>query len=122
MVVKDIEKFKALCKPVVDYIAENGDPYTEVHISMDKIYVTSVECGIPLIPEYYECERGADGKLKNILKFHSEPIEPGYNEIKSILSDQVVIRFSVPCHGWNELAMSKEWKDFQDLLEKYQTG
>ena len=49
MVVKDIEKFKALCKPVVDYIAENGDPYTEVHISMDKIDVTSVECGIPLV-------------------------------------------------------------------------
>lgn len=51
MVVKDIEKFKALRKPVIDYIAENGDPYTEVHISMDKIDVTSVECGIPLMDD-----------------------------------------------------------------------
>lgn len=51
MVVKDIEKFKALCRPVIDYIAENGDPYTEVHISMDSINVTSVECGIPLMDD-----------------------------------------------------------------------
>lgn len=32
----------------------------------------------------------------------------------------MVIRFSVPCHEWNELAKSKEWKDFQTLLEKCQ--
>ncbi len=72
--------------------------------------------------------------IKNILKPNSVDafiddqiinegrIEPGYDEIKSISSDQVVIRFSVPCHGWNELAISKEWKDFQALLEKYQIG
>lgn len=49
MIVKNVEKFKELCQPVIDYIAKNGDPYTEVHISMDKINVTSVECGIPLV-------------------------------------------------------------------------
>lgn len=67
-------------------------------------------------------KRKGENMAKNLLEIPYEPIGPGYDEIRSILSDQVVIRFSVPCHGWNELAMSKEWKDFQDLLEKYQTG
>ena len=46
--------------------------------------------------------------------------QPDYVEIRSILSDQVEIRFSVPCHEWNELVVSKEWKAFQALLEKCQ--
>ncbi len=50
-----------------------------------------------------------------------EPKPYGYEEFRSILSDQVVIRFSVPSRGWRELEESKEWKDFQTLLEKYQT-
>ena len=49
------------------------------------------------------------------------PLELGYEEFTTILSDRVVIRFSVPSHVWNELRESKEWKDFQNLLEKYQT-
>ena len=51
----------------------------------------------------------------------AEPPKHGFDEFKSILSDWVVIRFAVPCHAWNELAESKEWKAFQALLEKHQT-
>lgn len=58
--------------------------------------------------------------------YQSPPIVPaelptlGFEEFRTILSDWVVVRFSVPCHAWNELVESKEWRDFQDLLEKYQ--
>lgn len=58
-------------------------------------------------------------KLVQELSEHSK--QSGYGKIKSILSDWVVIQFSVPCHEWNELETSKEWKNFQDLLEKHQT-
>ena len=51
----------------------------------------------------------------------SEPPKYGYDETKSILFGGVVIRFSVPDHVWNELRESKEWNDFQALLEKHQT-
>lgn len=51
----------------------------------------------------------------------AEPPKLGYEELKSILSDWVVIRFSVPDHVWSELVESKEWKDFQALLEQHQT-
>lgn len=51
----------------------------------------------------------------------SEPPKCGYDETKSILFDGVVIRFSAPIHAWNELKESKEWGDFQTLLEKRQT-
>ena len=44
----------------------------------------------------------------------------GYIESTYILSDSVLIQFSVPCHVWNVLEQSKEWKCFQNLLEKYQ--
>ncbi len=47
-VVLDMEKFADMCKPIVKYLEDNGTPYTEVHISMDEIKVTTVECGIPL--------------------------------------------------------------------------
>ena len=49
-----------------------------------------------------------------------EPPRQGYDESKSILSDWVTVRFSVSDHAWNELQESKEWKDFQALLEQYQ--
>lgn len=52
---------------------------------------------------------------------YAETVQEGYEEIKSILSDWVLIQFSVPDHVWNELQKSKEWKDFQALLEKHQT-
>lgn len=47
------------------------------------------------------------------------PIE-GYVTIRNILSDHTAILFAVPSHVWNELEKSKEWTDFQNLLEKYQ--
>lgn len=46
--IKNMKEFEALCGPVVKYLRNNGNPYTEVHISQDRITVTSVECGIPL--------------------------------------------------------------------------
>lgn len=46
----------------------------------------------------------------------------GYTTTKSILSDSVVIQFSVPDHEWSKLIESKEWKDFQSLLEECQRG
>lgn len=49
-----------------------------------------------------------------------EPPRQGYDESKSVLSDWVTVRFSVPDHAWNELQESKAWKDFQSLLEKVQ--
>ena len=47
------------------------------------------------------------------------PIE-GYVTIRNVLSDHTAILFAVPSHVWNELEKSKEWTDFQNLLEKYQ--
>ena len=49
-----------------------------------------------------------------------EPAKVGYEEFKSILSYQVEIRFSVPDREWNKLRESKEWTEFQALLEKTQ--
>lgn len=64
----------------------------------------------------YGGEREGGGVDKEI-----EPKPYGYEEFRSILSDQVVIRFSVPFRAWKELEESKEWKDFQVLLERHQT-
>lgn len=44
----------------------------------------------------------------------------GYLEIKTIVSDRVEIRFSVPDHAWSELRASVEWKAFSILLERIQ--
>lgn len=46
--ILDMEKIREMCRPVVDYLENNGTPYNEVHISVDAIKVTSVECCIPL--------------------------------------------------------------------------
>ena len=50
LVIKEgcIPQFMEMCMPIVDYLKENGDIYTEVHISVDEIKITSVECGLPL--------------------------------------------------------------------------
>lgn len=42
----EMDKLAEMCKPIVDYLQENYDPYVEVHISVDEIKVTSVECSI----------------------------------------------------------------------------
>lgn len=46
-VILDMDEFERLCMPVVKYLKDNCDPYTEVHISSDLIRVTSDECRIP---------------------------------------------------------------------------
>lgn len=68
--------------------------------------VTSLDNKLPVIPP-----------LKQVM---IEPVKYGYEEFKSILSDSVLIRFSVPIHAWSKLEESKEWKAFQSLLEEYQ--
>lgn len=47
----DDQRFIEMCMPIVEYLKKNGNMYTEVHISIDEIKVTSVECGIPLNEE-----------------------------------------------------------------------
>lgn len=44
----DVKRFEEMCQPIISYLRKHCDPYTEVHISMDEIKVTSVECGIPV--------------------------------------------------------------------------
>lgn len=52
----------------------------------------------------------------------SQPSAPdiGYVSATTILSDLVLIQFSVPCPAWNELEESEEWKAFVALLERHQ--
>ncbi len=45
--VSDVNEFREMCQPILSYLKKYGDPYSEVHISMDGIKVTSVVCGIP---------------------------------------------------------------------------
>lgn len=52
--------------------------------------------------------------------FPTEVPKFGYVSTSSILSDRVIVQFSVPDHAWNELQESREWKDFQSLLEEVQ--
>lgn len=36
-----------LCRPALDYLKENADPYVTIHINSDRIEVTRTICGIP---------------------------------------------------------------------------
>ncbi len=47
-IISDTKEFAEMCKPIIEYLEKCGNPYTEVHISVHEIKVTSVECGIPL--------------------------------------------------------------------------
>ncbi len=38
----DMKGFKEICKPIISYLKNHCDPYTEVHNSIDGIKVTSV--------------------------------------------------------------------------------
>lgn len=46
-VIKNMTELKAMCKPLMEYLQKNCDPYVEIHISTDDIKVTSTECFIP---------------------------------------------------------------------------
>lgn len=46
--ISDREAVREMCKPVISYLRKNCDPYTEVHITMDEIKITTVGCGIPV--------------------------------------------------------------------------
>lgn len=47
----NIQQLKEICMPIVNYLKENENIYTDVHISMNEIKVTSVKYGIPLYKE-----------------------------------------------------------------------
>lgn len=47
-IIDNTDEFKRMCLPIISYLEKYCDPYTEVHISMDEIKVTSTECGIPV--------------------------------------------------------------------------
>lgn len=46
--IKDMEELKQLCNPVIEYLKENCDSCTEVHITDSEIKVISIKYGIPL--------------------------------------------------------------------------
>ncbi|MCI6812623.1 MAG: hypothetical protein MR922_09490 [Lachnospiraceae bacterium] len=58
--------------------------------------------------------------MEGLVNFPMDVHEGGILEARSILSDLVVIQFSVPDRAWSELSASEEWKSFQILLEKHQ--
>ena len=41
------DRLEKLCKPIVDYLLENKDPYTEVVVTMDFIKIKRDELSIP---------------------------------------------------------------------------
>lgn len=47
-VIKNMDELKNMCQPIADFLHENCNPYTEIHISNEMISVTTVECGIPI--------------------------------------------------------------------------
>ncbi len=47
-IIANIDEFAEMCKPIIEQLEKLGNPYIEVHISMNQIKVTSVEVGIPL--------------------------------------------------------------------------
>lgn len=50
----------------------------------------------------------------------TEEYKVGYEEFTTLLSSYTEVRFSVPRHEWTRLRESKEWTDFQDILEEIQ--
>lgn len=45
--ISHADELREMCQPIISYLEKHGDPYSEVHISMDGIKITSVQCGIP---------------------------------------------------------------------------
>ena len=54
--------------------------------------------------------------MEGLVNFPMDVHEGGVLEARSILSDLVVIQFSVSDRAWSELSASEEWKSFQILL------
>lgn len=46
--MEDLNKLTDLCKPLVDYIKQNYDPYTEIVITDSFIKVKNTTMGIPI--------------------------------------------------------------------------
>ncbi|MBQ7067013.1 MAG: hypothetical protein IJN92_09375 [Lachnospiraceae bacterium] len=44
---KSVEEIKELCAPVINYLRDNYDPYTEISITNDGIRVKQTILGIP---------------------------------------------------------------------------
>lgn len=46
--MKEADKLTKLCEPLIEYLKENHDPYTAIHVSMDKVELSYVKLGIPI--------------------------------------------------------------------------
>ena len=65
-------------------------------------------------------KRQYQGKMMVLISKNNIVPTEGYAAITNVLSDHTAIQFAVPSREWNELEKSKEWTDFQVLLEKTQ--
>lgn len=45
----NMEEIASLCRPLISYLQTNCDQYTEIHISVEEIKITSAELEIPVI-------------------------------------------------------------------------
>ena len=45
---KKYKELEELVQPIIDWLYENGDPYTTVSIAMDLVKVDQTSAGIPL--------------------------------------------------------------------------
>jgi hypothetical protein len=48
---KKCKQLKKLCRPLVKYINEECDPYTEIRVTCDGAFLTSTILGVPNINE-----------------------------------------------------------------------
>lgn len=44
----ETEELKKICTPVIEYLKDNGNPYTKLIISVDSIELVVTGVGIPL--------------------------------------------------------------------------
>ena len=50
------DRLEELCKPIVAYLLENKDPYTEVVVTMDFIKIKRDELSIPVLEQKKESD------------------------------------------------------------------
>lgn len=57
---------KELSKPLLEYLKENGDPYTYIVVSMDSIKEVRTEYCIPIVNQKNEVVMNVDINTKNV--------------------------------------------------------
>lgn len=46
--MKEVDELIELCEPLIRYLKEHHDPYTTIHVNMDKVELSCVKLGIPV--------------------------------------------------------------------------